>query len=112
MTIRDAQEEAWNCAEAKGFHTNPVRADRNETLLRLCLVHTEISEAAQEVKRHWNGTPTPEQKMLFALELADAVIRILDLSGEVGVDLEGAVVAKMVKNRARPFMYNTPMEVK
>lgn len=38
-------------------------------------------------------------------ELADAVIRIADLCGHMGIDLEAAIVAKMEYNKGRPFKH-------
>jgi NTP pyrophosphatase (non-canonical NTP hydrolase) len=111
-TIRDWQNAAWILAEEKGFHEGRMGTDRDTTLLRLCLVHTEISEAAQEVKRHWKGEPSFEQKFVFGEELADAVIRLLDLAECVGVDLQSAIECKMEKNRGRPANYGTPKEHK
>lgn len=110
MTIRDAQRLAWRIAEDKGFHEGRTASGRDDTLVRLCLVHTEVSEAAQEVKRHWDGKPTEEQIETFGLELADALIRILDIAESVGADLETLVEVKMGRNRSRPYGYGTPQE--
>ncbi len=107
-TISELQKEAWELAEEKGFHGGNTGNFRDVTLLRLCLVHTEVSEAAQGVKRHWDGLPTNAQRTEFAEELANTVIRILDLAGCVGVDLEEAILHKMEANRKRPHMYGTP----
>ncbi len=41
----------------------------------------------------------------FAVELADAVIRIFDLAGALGLDLEAAMERKHEYNRGRPFMH-------
>lgn len=112
-TILKAVQESWRMAEVKGFHEGRSGAGRDDTLVRLSLVHTEISEATQEVKRHWDGEPTEEQKAIFAEELADALIRIFDLAGCVDVDLELAVEQKLAKNWQRPTKYGTPfVEVK
>ena len=48
--------QVWADMEAKGFHAGRGTS-RDDTLVRLCLVHTEVSEAAQVVKRHWAGGP-------------------------------------------------------
>lgn len=105
MTLRDIQREAWACAHDKGFHADQPM-DRTHTLLRLCLIHTEISEAAQAVKRH--GIPAPG----LGEELADACIRIFDLAEGLGIDLEEAIAQKMRVNRVRPVRYGTPWEGK
>lgn len=41
----------------------------------------------------------------FAEELADILIRVFDLSGGKGIDLESAVMAKMERNRQRPRLH-------
>lgn len=40
-----------------------------------------------------------------AVELADAVIRIADLCGHLGIDLETAIAQKMAYNETRPFKH-------
>lgn len=40
-----------------------------------------------------------------AVELADAVIRIADLCGHMGIDLEAAIAMKMEYNETRPFKH-------
>lgn len=112
MTIQEMQTESWQVAEEKGFHDDLKDTPlRTATLLRLMLVVTEVSEGAQEVKRHWQPDgPTPEQIDTFTEEMADAVIRIGDLCGTVGGDLQAAILAKMEKNRNRPQNYGTPKE--
>lgn len=40
-----------------------------------------------------------------AVELADAVIRIADLCGHLGIDLEAAIALKMEYNEGRPFKH-------
>ncbi len=41
----------------------------------------------------------------MAVELADAVIRIADLCGHLGIDLEAAIDLKMAYNETRPFKH-------
>ena len=63
-------------------------------LSKLMLVTTEIAEAAEAV-RH-GDEPN------FREELADAVIRIMDIAGTGGWDLEAEIAAKMGRDRRRP----------
>jgi NTP pyrophosphatase (non-canonical NTP hydrolase) len=109
VTIRELQHKAWSTAEQKGFHDGHT-SGRADTLLRLCLIHTEVSEAAQEVKRHWTDSPGEDLKDRVAGELADILIRVADLAGCIDVDLEMATAAKLVANMARPHQYGTPKE--
>lgn len=46
--------------------------------------------------------PKPEG---IAIELADAVIRILDYCGHVGIDIEKAIEIKHEYNKTRPYKH-------
>lgn len=109
MTLTELVREAWGNAEEKGFHDGRS-GGRDDTLIRLCLIHTEASEAAEVVKKKWTFPPTPEVAEAFADELADILIRVGDLAGCTGVDIAEAVAKKMERNRLRPRMYGTPFE--
>ncbi|HEX77545.1 MAG TPA: hypothetical protein G4O03_03925 [Dehalococcoidia bacterium] len=66
----------------------------------LALIHTEISEATDAYKK---GEPLEA----VGEELIDAVIRIFHMLSAMGVDAEELFRAKMAKNWARPYRYNT-----
>jgi len=117
-TVSAMVDESWMIAEAKGFHDGRG-ADRDDTLLRLCLVHTEVSEAAQIVKRKWpqSGVGQDDKRVPyhlreeFAEELADVLIRVGDLARCVGIDgyqLSRSILQKHEKNRNREHKYGTP----
>lgn len=70
------------------------------------LIHSEISEATECAR---NGEPDfhvdegkPEGE---AVELADAVIRILDYAAKRGWDFDAVVKAKMEYNKTRPHRH-------
>jgi len=67
---------------------------------KLCLIHSEISEAMEGDRADLIDDHLPHRKM-FEVELADAVIRILDLAGACGLDIGGAIVEKLTYNKAR-----------
>ena len=104
-SLNDWRDECWRLAEDNGFHEGRANS-RDDTLVRLCLLHSEVSEAVQLVKRHG-----PEAGGL-AEELADVFIRALDLCGCLKIDLDQAMRDKMAKNYARPRKYGTPREEK
>ena len=66
----------------------------------LCLVHSEISEAMEGHRKNLMDDKLPHRKM-FEVELADALIRILDIAAGFKLDLGGAYVEKMAYNRVR-----------
>jgi NTP pyrophosphatase (non-canonical NTP hydrolase) len=110
MRFADLQNEAWSIAERKGFHEGRANG-RDDVLVRLCLVHTEVSEAVQGVKRHWKGQGDDVTRSIVGEELADAVIRIMDLAECLGINLQGEIAAKNMKNADRPRLYGTPHAV-
>jgi len=111
MTVSGLAFNAWAAAERQGFHKN-WKGTREEIIFRLCLVHTVVSEAVQEVKRFWTEDPAPATRAKVAEELADVLIRIGDLAGSLSIDLEAAIIDKMEKNEKRPYAYGTPNEGK
>lgn len=67
---------------------------------RLALIHEEVSEALRELRKK---DYVPEK---FAEELADICIRVFDLAGWLGIDLEMAILDKMKKNEDRPHKHD------
>lgn len=100
------QQRIHACMEEKGFHDGRTGNGRDDTLVRLCLIHTEVSEAADVVKK--KGITTPAALEEFGYELADIAIRLCDLAECTGVGLAGFIEAKMRRNMARPHKYGTP----
>lgn len=66
----------------------------------LCLIHSEISEAMEGHRKNLMDDKLPHRKMI-EVELADAIIRIGDLAGSMGMDLGGAVAEKLAYNAKR-----------
>lgn len=115
MTIAEMQQLAFECSRDHGFHDGETSADSNMIGTKLALIHSEVSEALEEIRtanenafrsyRDAKGKPEG-----FVTELADAVIRIGDLCGWLDslgykVDLEKAVTDKMAFNLSRPFKH-------
>ena len=67
---------------------------------KLCLVHSEISEAMEGHRKGLQDDKLPSRLML-EVEMADAVIRILDLCGALKLDLAGAIFEKLSYNKTR-----------
>lgn len=72
---------------------------------KIALIHSELSEALEEVRAGhapdevYEVDGKPEG---LPIELADAVIRIADLCGYYGIDLNAAVDRKFTYNERRP----------
>jgi NTP pyrophosphatase (non-canonical NTP hydrolase) len=66
----------------------------------LMLIVSEIAEAMEGHRKGLKDTHLPDRPMV-EVELADALIRIADLGGALGLDLGGALVAKLEYNACR-----------
>lgn len=91
-------------ADESGWWTDPktgesLKGKRNVGEM-LCLIHSEISEAMEGHRKNLMDDKLPHRKMI-EVELADAMIRIMDLAGGLGLDLGGALVEKLAYNTKR-----------
>ena len=66
----------------------------------LCLVHSEISEAMEGERKDLMDDHLPKRKMA-EVELADAMIRIMDYADAFGYDLQSAIIEKLEYNKTR-----------
>lgn len=106
LTLSELVKTAWSISEDKGFHsTIPEHANFGN---RIALIHGELFEAHEEYR---NGRgfeprvgPTGKPEGVPS-ELADVVIRVADLCGVHGIDLQSAVETKLAYNRTRPFRH-------
>ena len=122
--LNSASVEIHNDAKRKGFWDSERETG---TLLMLCV--SELSEALEadrkarfakhdifEIDLNFNSDIIPQDerfkrafegniKDTFEDELADTVIRILDLCGARGIDLEKHINLKLKYNRSRERMH-------
>lgn len=83
------------------LHTGESLKGKRNVGELLCLVHSEISEAMEGHRKGLQDDKLPHRPMI-EVELADAVIRILDIAGGLDLDLGGAIAEKLEYNRRRP----------
>ncbi len=63
----------------------------------LALIHSEVSEALEDYRK--------DNREHFAEEIADVMIRCLDLCAGQNIDIEKEILAKMEKNKLRGFRH-------
>lgn len=90
-----ATGEFHHRARAAGWHSKP-----REFGTMIALIHSELSEALEAHRRDLMDDHLPHRKGV-EVELADALIRIFDLAGSMGLDVAGAVVEKALYNERR-----------
>lgn len=107
--LNNLAQRTFRAMAGQGFWD--VDHDTEKALSKIALIHTELSEAAEEIRRPDTGMTTiyyretdgkPEG---VPVELADAIIRIADFAGRYGIDLEAAIAEKEAFNRSRPFRH-------
>lgn len=124
MNINELAKEVHANAVKHGFWEKPPSLPE-----AIALIHSELSEALEEYRDgkplvygtcavapedcdhyaacHEAGEddPTKCKPEGIAVELADVVIRVLDLTAALGVDIDAIIMAKHRYNIGREFMH-------
>lgn len=104
-SISELQKEVHELAKDRGWYDGTPRTK----LELISLIHAELSEAVEEIRKDrppiyildsLSGKPEGE-----LIELADAVIRIMDYCEFHGLDLEAAIKLKHEFNKTRPYRH-------
>ena len=90
--------------EAEKWFTGQRTDTRNDAEM-IALMHSELSEALEAIRK---GCPRSKKIPKFKLveeELADCIIRILDMAEGRKLNIEGAIKAKIAYNKKRVYKH-------
>jgi NTP pyrophosphatase (non-canonical NTP hydrolase) len=109
QSINELASEINEIAERKGFWEIEGISDFAHIPVKLALIHDEVSEALRVHRDHYDDSEedpitrlTSVQEDDFTEELADILVRVLDLAGEFDLDIGTSLVEKIETNRGRP----------
>ena len=99
--INECARDCHNAAVKGGWwhESNGKKKDRNVGEL-LCLIHSEISEAMEGARKGLYDSHL-KNKTMMEVELADAIIRIFDLSESKGFNIGETIYEKLDYNKSR-----------
>jgi NTP pyrophosphatase (non-canonical NTP hydrolase) len=111
--INELAEKIYDISEDKGFWNIEDISDFAIVPVKLALIADEVSEALRVHRDEYEGPEswsfnhmTDEQEAEFTEELADIIIRTLDLAGGLGLDIGTSITEKIKKNKKRPNKHN------
>lgn len=107
MDLQRIQDQVGMIVRDKGFRDLPTTTGD-----RIALMHSELSEALEEIRAghsekdlyEVNGKPEG-----YLVELADVVIRVLDEFDRLGASAEDVIIYKLAYNSGRPYLHNKVM---
>ena len=98
LSFKKLESEIRRINDLNGWKTAPSDWEL-ETLVpsKLALIHSEISEALEGFRSN--------DKENFTEELADVIIRVLDLSSGLEIDVWASIWKKLEKNTKRGYKH-------
>lgn len=101
---KEMQKRVGKYRRAHGFFT-PITFDNTvsgitgaDVLLgKMALIHSEVGEASEAIRHH--------DTIGLEMELADIIIRVMDVCDALDFDLWSAIDEKMYYNEKRPYRH-------
>jgi len=110
--INDLAEEIFETSVEKGFWNIEDISHFSIVPVKLALIADEVSEALKVHREEYEGFESPklnnmtaEQEQDFTEELADIVIRTLDLASGLSLNIGDSITQKIKKNKKRPHRH-------
>jgi NTP pyrophosphatase (non-canonical NTP hydrolase) len=117
MSINKLAKQVHDIAKEKGWWES-----ERSTPECIALMHSELSEALEAYRVYGDGVEASHCYSLdpaegicstkpegVAVELADCIIRILDLCAQRGWDIEDAIKAKVKYNKTRSYRHGNKL---
>jgi NTP pyrophosphatase (non-canonical NTP hydrolase) len=111
MTLNDLSTMSTKIATEHGWTAKTRKARIKGIPEKIALMHSELSEALEEYRNGrspdqvYYNPDKPDKPEGIPVELADVLIRVFNLCGELGIDIARAVKLKTAYNRTRPFRH-------
>jgi NTP pyrophosphatase (non-canonical NTP hydrolase) len=86
--LQELQTLVHSVRQARGFTMEPLKI--------FALLNEEVGEVAAELKKTWSPNYDSFSKDALADELADVLVCLLALANQFDIDLEPALVGKLV----------------
>jgi len=105
MTITTMQKAIHADAVEHGWWDNPNTSTIPE---KLAMIHSEVSEALEDYRNGKMTTRHVGKKAKpcgFPTELADVMIRVMDLAEQLSISLDAVIADKMAYNVMRPYRH-------
>ena len=124
MTITELCKAAHDNAVAKGFYGDDGKGERNKAEL-LMLIVSELGEALEADRNNYHCGNDIAKRLLddpirdiawkndfenlvkdsFSDEISDTFIRLADMCGYLGIDIESHIACKMAYNATREKLH-------
>jgi hypothetical protein len=104
-------DEAGEAIQGKCHSCKGSGICKRDPLQSMMLVISELSEATEHFRNGNHDQPLHALYEVdgkpdgFAFEIVDAIIRLLNMAGELGIDVKQGIPKKMAYNETRPYRH-------